>query len=154
MSRIESTLQQLKTQGRKALIPYVTAGFPYADVTPELMHGMVQGGADIIELGVPFSDPMADGPVIQKAGEKALTFGIGMTQVLDMVQTFRQTDAALRRAGVELHFAGLKGPVKDRLVRLGLSGRFDAGHYEETVGSAVNRYRARFGVDWKDWDES
>ena len=93
MSRIESTLQQLKTQGRKALIPYVTAGFPYADVTPELMHGMVKGGADIIELGVPFSDPMADGPVIQKAGEKALTYGIGMTQVLDMVRAFRQTDA-------------------------------------------------------------
>jgi high affinity sulfate transporter 1 len=65
-----------------------------------------------------------------------------------------ELDAALQRAGVELHFAGLKGPVKDRLVRLGLSGRFDAGHYEETVGSAVNRYRARFGVDWKDWDES
>lgn len=94
MSRIESTLQQLKAQGRKALIPYVTAGFPYADVTPELMHAMVQGGADIIELGVPFSDPMADGPVIQKAGEKALTFGIGMTQVLDMVRAFRQTDAS------------------------------------------------------------
>ena len=93
MSRIETTLQQLKAQGRKALIPYVTAGFPYADVTPELMHAMVQGGADIIELGVPFSDPMADGPVIQKAGEKALTFGIGMTQVLDMVRAFRQTDA-------------------------------------------------------------
>ena len=94
MSRIESTLKQLQAQGRKALIPYVTAGFPYADVTPELMHAMVQGGADIIELGVPFSDPMADGPVIQKAGEKALTFGIGMAQVLDMVRTFRQTDAA------------------------------------------------------------
>ncbi len=93
MSRIEKTLKNLSQQGRKALIPYVTAGFPYADVTPELMHAMVQGGADIIELGVPFSDPMADGPVIQKAGEKALTFGIGMTQVLDMVRTFRQTDA-------------------------------------------------------------
>ena len=93
MSRIENTLKNLSQQGRKALIPYVTAGFPYADVTPELMHAMVQAGADIIELGVPFSDPMADGPVIQKAGEKALTFGIGMTQVLDMVRTFRQSDA-------------------------------------------------------------
>ena len=92
MSRIAATLQALKSQGRKALIPYVTAGFPYADVTPDLMHAMVQGGADIIELGVPFSDPMADGPVIQKAGEKALTFGIGMAQVLAMVRTFRQTD--------------------------------------------------------------
>lgn len=92
MSRIDHTLQQLKAQGRKALIPYVTAGFPQADVTPGLMHAMVRGGADIIELGVPFSDPMADGPVIQKAGEKALAFGIGMTQVLDMVRAFRQTD--------------------------------------------------------------
>ncbi len=93
MSRIENTLKNLSQLGRKALIPYVTAGFPYDDITPELMHAMVQGGADIIELGVPFSDPMADGPVIQKAGEKALTFGIGMTQVLDMVRAFRQTDA-------------------------------------------------------------
>ncbi len=93
MSRIESTLQQLQAQGRKALIPYVTAGFPHADITPELMHAMVDAGCDIIELGVPFSDPMADGPVIQKAGEKALTFGTGMAQVLDMVRTFRQTDA-------------------------------------------------------------
>jgi tryptophan synthase alpha chain len=92
MSRIESTLQALASQGRKALIPYVTAGFPYPDVTPELMHAMVAAGSDIIELGVPFSDPMADGPVIQKAGERALTHGIGLAQVLQMVQTFRQGD--------------------------------------------------------------
>ncbi len=90
--RIARTLVTLQAEGRKALIPYVTAGFPYADVTPELMHAMVAAGSDIIELGVPFSDPMADGPVIQKAGEKALSFGIGMAQVLDMVRTFRQSD--------------------------------------------------------------
>ena len=89
MSRITATFSQLKAQGRKALIPFVTAGFPYADVTPELMHGMVAGGADVIELGVPFSDPSADGPVIQKAGDKALAFGIGLVQVLDMVRVFR-----------------------------------------------------------------
>jgi tryptophan synthase alpha chain len=92
MSRIESTFSALKAQARKALIPYVTAGFPFADVTPELMHGMVAAGADVIELGVPFSDPMADGPVIQKAGEKALALGVGMRQVLEMVQQFRQRD--------------------------------------------------------------
>ncbi|MFM8610305.1 MAG: tryptophan synthase subunit alpha [Burkholderiaceae bacterium] len=92
MSRISTTIAALKAQGRKALIPYVTAGFPYADVTPELMHGMVAAGADIIELGVPFSDPMAEGPVIQKAGEKALTFGIGTAQVLQMVRDFRAKD--------------------------------------------------------------
>ncbi len=90
MSRIESTFQQLKATGRKALIPYVTAGFPFADVTPELMHAMVEAGADVIELGVPFSDPSADGPVIQKAGDKALAFGIGTSHVIDMVKTFRQ----------------------------------------------------------------
>jgi tryptophan synthase alpha chain len=89
MSRIAVTFSDLKAQGRKALIPFVTAGFPYADVTPELMHAMVSGGADVIELGVPFSDPSADGPVIQKAGDKALAFGIGLVQVLDMVRVFR-----------------------------------------------------------------
>lgn len=89
MSRIDATLGALKAQGRKALIPYVTAGFPYADITPALMHGMVQAGADIIELGVPFSDPSADGAVIQKAGERALSLGIGLAQVLAMVRSFR-----------------------------------------------------------------
>jgi len=90
MSRIQTTFEQLKAQGRKALIPYVTAGFPFADITPALMHGMVDAGADVIELGVPFSDPMADGPVIQKAGEKALGLGIGTAQVLDHVREFRK----------------------------------------------------------------
>lgn len=93
MSRIQPTLAALKAQGRTALIPYVTAGFPYANITPDLMHAMVTAGADIIELGVPFSDPMADGPVIQKAGEKALTLGIGTAQVLDMVKAFRSKDS-------------------------------------------------------------
>jgi tryptophan synthase alpha chain len=93
MSRIAATFDALKKDGRRALIPYVTAGFPYADITPELMHGMVAAGADVIELGVPFSDPMADGPVIQKAGEVALALGVGMKQVLAIVAAFRQKDA-------------------------------------------------------------
>jgi tryptophan synthase alpha chain len=92
MSRIASTFAALKAKNRKALIPYVTAGFPFADITPELMHGMVGAGADVIELGVPFSDPSADGPVIQKAGDKALAFGIGLVHVLEMVRVFRQKD--------------------------------------------------------------
>lgn len=92
MSRIHTTLSALKVQGRKALIPYMTAGFPYADITPALMHGMVSAGCDIIELGVPFSDPSADGAVIQKAGERALALGIGLKQVLAMVQEFRTRD--------------------------------------------------------------
>ncbi len=94
MSRIDTTLSQLKAQGRKALIPFVTAGFPFADSTPALMHAMVAAGADIIELGVPFSDPSADGPVIQKAGDRALAYGIGLVQVLAMVREFRQTNAS------------------------------------------------------------
>ncbi|MBA3594080.1 MAG: tryptophan synthase subunit alpha [Polaromonas sp.] len=93
MSRITPTFDALKAQNRKALIPYVTAGFPFADITPEIMHGMVAGGADVIELGVPFSDPSADGPVIQKAGDKALALGTGLVQVLEMVQQFRQQDS-------------------------------------------------------------
>lgn len=92
MTRIASTFRTLQSQRRRALIPYVTAGFPFADITPELMHGMVEAGADVIELGLPFSDPMADGPVIQKASETALALGIGMKQVLAMVTDFRQRD--------------------------------------------------------------
>ncbi len=92
MSRIPATLAALKAQGRKALIPYVTAGDPFVDFTPQIMQALAAGGADIIELGVPFSDPMADGPVIQKASERALARGVGAVQVLDMVRTFRQTN--------------------------------------------------------------
>jgi len=94
MSRIAATLDALKARGRKALIPYVTAGDPYADLTPQIMRALAEGGADVIELGVPFSDPMADGPVIQKAGERALARGIGLVQVLAMVKAFRALDAA------------------------------------------------------------
>lgn len=94
MSRIATTLATLKAQGRKALIPYVMTGFPEKDTTPALMHALVQGGADIIELGIPFSDPMADGPVIQAAGEQAIANGVGLPQVLDAVRQFRQQDGA------------------------------------------------------------
>lgn len=92
--RIAATFERLQAQGRKALIPYVTAGDPYADVTPALMRALAEGGADVIELGVPFSDPMADGPVIQQAAERALARGIGMPQVLEMVREFRRGDDA------------------------------------------------------------
>lgn len=107
MSRIATTFAQLQEKGRKALIPYVTAGFPFADITPALMHGMVEAGADVIELGVPFSDPMADGPVIQKAGEKALSLGIGTAQVLEMVRQFRQ-----RNQGTPVVLMGYANPVE------------------------------------------
>lgn len=88
--RIAATFAALKAQQRKALIPFVTAGDPHPEATVELMHAMAEAGADVIELGVPFSDPMADGPVIQRAGERALKAGIGMKQVLDYVRAFRQ----------------------------------------------------------------
>ena len=92
MSRIKACFDQLKTDGRKALIPFVTAGDPNPNVTVPLMHAMVNAGASIIELGVPFSDPMADGPVIQKAAERALEHHTGMNDVMDMVRQFREKD--------------------------------------------------------------
>lgn len=79
--------------GRAALIPYVTAGDPLVASTPALMHALAAAGADVIELGVPFSDPMADGPVIQKAGERAIAAGVSLTAVLDIVAEFRRQDA-------------------------------------------------------------
>ncbi len=93
MSRIAATFAQLQARGRKALIPYIAAGDPYADATVDIMRAMAQAGADLIELGVPFSDPMADGPVIQKATERALAKGIGMRQVLGYVREFRLHDS-------------------------------------------------------------
>lgn len=92
MSRLQATFKRLQREGRKALIPYATAGYPYADITPALMHVLVEAGADVIELGVPFSDPSADGPTIQAASERALQQGIGMPQVLEQVRQFRQSD--------------------------------------------------------------
>ena len=94
MSRIALRFRELKRHRRKALIPYVTAGDPSPDYTVPLMHAMVEAGADIIELGVPFSDPMADGPVIQAACERALKHGTSLRQVLGLVTAFRQRDPA------------------------------------------------------------
>ncbi|WP_288254093.1 tryptophan synthase subunit alpha [uncultured Hydrogenophaga sp.] len=128
MSRIDETLAELKSQGRKALIPYVTAGFPFADITPELMQGMAEAGADIIELGVPFSDPSADGPVIQKAGDRALAAGIGLAQVLAMVKRFRE-----RNTTTPVVLMGYANPVE----------RYDQKH---GAGAFVND-AAEAGVD-------
>jgi tryptophan synthase alpha chain len=135
MSRIQTTLANLKNQGRQALIPYVMAGFPFSDVTPELMHAMVAGGADVIELGVPFSDPSADGPVIQKAGEKALGLGIGLLQVLEMVRVFR-----LENSTTPVVLMGYANPVE----------RYDIKHSAGSnaeLGSAFIRDAAKAGVD-------
>ena len=93
MSRIKGVFEKLKAEGRKALVPYITAGDPHPAHTVGLMHALVKGGADVIEVGVPFSDPMADGPVIQLACERALAHGTSLWQVLDMVSEFRKTDS-------------------------------------------------------------
>ena len=128
MSRIQATLAALKADSRTALIPYVTAGDPFADATPDIMQALADGGADIIELGVPFSDPMADGPVIQKASERALSRGIGATQVLDMVRAFR-----LKNNQTPVVLMGYANPVE----------RYDQRH---GAGSFI-RDAAAAGVD-------
>jgi len=92
MSRIAAKFAALREQGRTALVPFITAGDPAKEVTVPLMHTLVENGADIIELGVPFSDPMADGPVIQRASERALVHHTSLHDVLGMVQEFRQTN--------------------------------------------------------------
>ena len=133
MSRIQGVMASLKANGKTALIPYVTAGFPFADCTPELMHAMAAGGADIIELGIPFSDPSADGPVIQKSGEKALAFGIGLTEVLAMVQIFRQQNQT-----TPVVLMGYANPIE----------RYDIRHNTPDISqSAFIRDAAASGVD-------
>ena len=92
MSRIQTTFSRLASEQRAALIPFVTAGFPSPALTVPLMHAMVAAGVDVIELGVPFSDPMADGPSIQRASEKALAQGMRLSTVLAQVTEFLQQD--------------------------------------------------------------
>lgn len=92
MSRIKGCFEELAGKGRKALVPYVTAGDPQPDVTVPLLHALVEAGADLLEIGVPFSDPMADGPVIQAACQRALEHHVTLHQVLDMVREFRNKD--------------------------------------------------------------
>lgn len=92
MSRLATRFEALRRQGRKALVPYVTAGDPHPEATVGLLHALVRAGADVLELGVPFSDPMADGPVIQGACERALAQGTTLRRVLKMVADFRRED--------------------------------------------------------------
>ncbi len=132
MSRIAKVLADLQSSKHTALIPYVTAGFPYPDITPELMHGMVAAGANVIELGVPFSDPSADGAVIQRAGDRALAAGIGLAQVLEMVRVFRRKDDA-----TPVVLMGYANPVE----------RYDQRHRAKDGGSAFVRDAAAAGVD-------
>ncbi|MFA5683574.1 MAG: tryptophan synthase subunit alpha [Lysobacteraceae bacterium] len=92
MNRIDSRFASLKAAGRTGLIPFITAGDPAVEATVAVMHALVAGGADVVELGVPFSDPMADGPVIQQSSERALARGVGTRRVFDFVREFRLAD--------------------------------------------------------------
>jgi len=107
MNRIAKTFAALKSQNRKALIPFITAGDPNPEVTVQLMHQLVQSGADIIELGIPFSDPMADGPTIQRSSERALKHHISLNDVLDMVAVFRKMNA-----GTPVVLMGYANPIE------------------------------------------
>ncbi|HLU12492.1 MAG TPA: tryptophan synthase subunit alpha [Arenimonas sp.] len=93
MSRLQRKFEALANSGRKALVPFITAGDPSLEATVPVMHALVEAGADAIELGVPFSDPMADGPVIQRSSERAIARGAGLRWVLAQVQAFRERDA-------------------------------------------------------------
>lgn len=125
MSRITTVLNALKEQNRQALIPYITAGDPNKEATVPMMHALVEAGCDIIELGVPFSDPMADGPTIQLACERALEHGTSLTDVLAMVAEFREKDA-----DTAVVLMGYLNPVEamgyetfvDRAVKAGVDG--------------------------------
>jgi tryptophan synthase alpha chain len=121
MSRIKAQFEQLGQDGRCALIPYITAGDPYPELTVELMHTLVQAGANIIELGVPFSDPMADGPVIQAAHERSLVHHTSLRNCLEMVRNFREKDDL-----TPVVLMGYANPVE----------RMGYGHFTEQAKSA------------------
>ncbi len=122
MSKIQATFERLQAQGRKALIPFITAGDPDPALTVPLMHTLVEAGADIIELGVPFSDPMADGPTIQRASERALRKGVSLRQVLGMVANFRADNNE-----TPVVLMGYANPVESMGVNEFAATAFDAG---------------------------
>jgi tryptophan synthase alpha chain len=131
MSRIAATFEALKKRGRKALIPFITAGDPEPQLTVPLMHALAKAGADVIELGVPFSDPMADGPVIQRSSERALQQGVSLRGVLASLTEFRKTD---RQTAVVLF--GYANPIE----ALGLERFADAAKAADADGALVVDY--------------
>ncbi len=122
MSKIQATFERLQSQGRKALIPFITAGDPDPVLTVSLMHTLVEAGADIIELGVPFSDPMADGPTIQRASERALLKGVSLRKVLGMVANFRADNNE-----TPVVLMGYANPIEAMGVDVFAAAAFDAG---------------------------
>ncbi len=146
MSRIKSVFSTLKQQGKTALIPYITAGDPHPKFTVSLMHTLVEHGADMIELGVPFSDPMADGPVIQRASERALVHKVGLATVLDMVKSFRETNQS-----TPIILMGYANPVEamgavafaDKAKAADVDGVITVDYPPEECGDFVQELRAR-----------
>lgn len=149
MSRIQATFKRLSRERKKALIPYVTAGDPKPRVTVPLMHALAEAGADVIELGVPFSDPMADGPVIQRSGERALKHHVGLEQVLGFVAEFRRTDAAtpvvLMGYANPIEAMGLK-PFAEGAQRAGVDGVLVVDYPPEESKDLAEMLRSR-GMD-------
>ena len=137
MNRIDATFDKLRAAGRAALIPYFTAGDPSLAATVPLMRALTSAGADLIELGVPFSDPMADGPVIQRASERALANGVGLDDVLTMVAAFRELDAI-----TPVVLMGYANPIEamgtaefaDRALRVGVDGVIVVDYPPEEAG--------------------
>ena len=149
MSRIAARFAALEARGRTALIPFVTAGDPSPSVTVPVMHAMVEAGADIIELGVPFSDPMADGPVIQRASERALAAGMSYDGVLGIVREFRRTDGetpvVLMGYLNPLEAVGY-APAAERAAAAGVDGILTVDLPPEEAGEFVREVRAS-GID-------
>ena len=149
MSRIPDTFKKLQARGRKALIPFVTAGDPSPASTVPIMHALVGAGADIIELGVPFSDPMADGPTIQRSSERALKHGVGLKHVLAMVREFRSTNT-----GVPVVLMGYANPIEamgyavfaDAARAAGVDGVLVVDYPPEESGPLTELLKAR-GID-------
>ena len=149
MSRIADRFAALRARKRTALIPFVTAGDPSPDATAPMMHAMVEAGADLIELGVPFSDPMADGPVIQRASERALAAGMSFGKVLDVVRGFRsrdgETPVVLMGYLNPLEAAGYAAAA-ERAAAAGVDGFLTVDLPPEEAGELVRALRAN-GID-------
>ncbi len=146
MSRIESVFATLKKNQKTALIPYITAGDPHPKHTVNLLHTLVKHGADMIELGVPFSDPMADGPVIQRASERALEHKVGLSAVLEMVREFRETNQT-----TPIILMGYANPIEaigprifaDRAKAADVDGVITVDYPPEECGEFVQELRSR-----------
>jgi len=149
MSRIETTFNQLRAQGRKGLIPFITAGDPTPSLTVPLMRRLVRAGADILELGVPFSDPMADGPTIQHASERALAHHVGLADVLAMVAEFRRKNTT-----TPVVLMGYANPVEAmgyamfarRAAEAGVDGLLTVDYPPEECGE-LTQMLAHHGID-------